>query len=327
MTLTSHLSDKQSPVRQFIHACAPELALAGTAGRDGKAMAEFFGFDELTSLETQLPMPAAVKDRKSHAIVAGMALDYRLRMSLPGFDLANTAGQKGLDILARDTSIVHRGKHIHEVLEMALGFSFRILNEKNPDRMSLVRASVVLSWCESIMRVGPGPVLSGNLGRQIKRAKDAVDLMFGIDESLLFDIERMRDCVNPLIDQWNQEIADGQRYVPNPRFLGSAAVGGADADWAVGDLLVDLKSTEKITNPWLRETLFQLLGYTLLDLDDSLGIRRVGILLPRQPFFTVWSVGELLNRDADEALPQLREEFAGLLVDMLKRQPARHLVP
>ncbi|MBP2412043.1 hypothetical protein JOF48_000842 [Arthrobacter stackebrandtii] len=320
MTLTSHLSDKQSAVRQFIQACAPELALAGTAGRDGKAMAEFFGFDELTAREARLSIPEAVEDRKSHAIVAGIALDYRLRMDLPGFDFANTAGQKGLDILAKDMTVVPRGKHIHKVLEMALGFAYNTLKEKNPHRMSVARASVALAWCESIMRVGPELALSGNLGRQIRRAKDAVDLMMGIDESLLFDIELMRDGATPLIDQWNQEIAAGERYVPNPRFLGSAAVGGADADWTIGDLLVDLKTTEKVTNPWLRETLFQLLGYTLLDVDDSLGIRRVGILLPRQPFFAVWSVDELLNRDAADALPELRDEFADLLSDMLTRQ-------
>lgn len=97
-------------------------------------------------------------------------------------------------------------------------------------------------------------------------------------------------------------------------------MGGADADWAVGDLLVDLKTTEKITNPGLRETLFQLISYALLDLDDSLGIRRVGILLPRQPFFAVWSMDELLNRDASDALPALRAVFSELLSERVKHQ-------
>lgn len=156
------------------------------------------------------------------------------------------------------------------------------------------------------MRSGPTAALSGNLGRQVKRAKTAVDLMMGIDHSLLFDIAMMRDGVDPVLEQWKQGIAAGDSYVPNPRFLGSSAVGGADGDWAIGDLLVDLKTMEKITNPWLRDTLFQLLGYALLDLDDSLGIRRVGILLPRQPFFAVWSMDDLLNRDVADALPELR---------------------
>lgn len=137
--------------------------------------------------------------------------------------------------------------------------------------------------------------------------------MMNIDDSLLFDIALMRRAVEPTLDEWNRGIEAGVDYVANPRFLGSLAVGGADADWAVGDMLVELKTREEITSPWLRDTLFQLLGYALLDLDDSLGIRRVGILLPRQPYFAVWTLDDLLQRDADVALPRLRAAFAVLL--------------
>ena len=320
MSLTSHLRDKQSPVRQFICGCAPVLALAGTPGRHGHEVASFFGFDELTALETRIPTPEAVKDRKSHAIVAGMALDYRLRMDLPGFDIEATVAQSGLDLLAEDFTVVRRGKHIHKLLEMAVAFTYLQLREKRPHLLGLARASIPLAWCESIARIGPSAALSGALGRQIRRAKDANDLMMSIDDSLVFDIANMREAVAPVVDQLGQEIAAGVGYVPNPDFLGSLAVGGADADWLGGDLLVELKTREKITNPWLRETLFQLLGYTLLDLDDSLGIRRVGILLPRQPFFAVWGLDELLGRGAADALPSLRTEFADLLIEMPKRE-------
>lgn len=43
-------------------------------------------------------------------------------------------------------------------------------------------------------------------------------------------------------------------------------------------------------------------------------------MLPRQPFFAVWSLDELPNRDAAVAIPELRAELADLLGDMLKRQ-------
>jgi len=286
-------------------------------------MASSFGFDELTALATQLPIPEGVKDRKGHASVAGMALDYRLRMDLPGFDFEHTVAQEGLDHLAVDPGVLHRGKHIHKVLKESLGLAYLTLREPDSHPLSLARASVPLAWCESIARGGPHDALSGDLGRQIKRAKDAVDLMMSIDEALVVDIAVMQKVVAPLLEEWNQGIAAGVEYRPNPRFLGSPAVGGADADWAIGDLLVDLKTRERITNPWIRDTLFQLLGYTLLDLDDSLGIRRVGILLPRQPYFAVWSLDDLLNEDASEALPRLRADFAVLLSDMLDRRLAR----
>jgi hypothetical protein len=322
MSLTRHLESAESPVRRFIYGSAPQLALAGTRGLQGKTIASSFGFDELTALATQLPIPEEVKDRNSHASVAGMALDYRLRMDLPGFDFEQTVANRGLERLAADPGVVHRGKHIHQLLNEAFSLAYLTLHEKDRHPLSLARASVPLAWCESIARGGPHDALTGDLGRQIKRAKDSVSLMMSIDESLIFDIALMHRAVAPLLEEWNLDIAAGGLYRPNPSFLGSPVVGGADADWVIGDMLVDLKTREQITNPWIRETLFQLLGYALLDLDDSLGIRRVGILLPRQPFLAVWSLDDLLNEDASEALSRLRADFAVLLSEILDRLPA-----
>jgi hypothetical protein len=325
MSLTTHLADIDSPIRQFIYESAPRLALAGTRGRQGALLATSFGFDELTALETRLPIPAEVKERQSHATMAGMALDYRLRMELPGFDFVETMAQRGLDVLAADLSVVHRAKHIHRMLEQAaLGLSYLTLKERDSHPLSLARASVPLAWCESIARTGPKNALSGDLGRRIKRMKSAADLMMSIDDALVFDIAIMRDAVGPLLEEWNRAIEGGVDYVSNPSFLGSVAVGGADADWALGDTLVELKTREEITHPWIRDTLFQLLGYALLDLDDSLGIRRVGILLPRQPFFAAWYLEDLLDDDADAALPRLRADFAVLLAQRISAvDPAR----
>lgn len=314
MSLTTHLADLDSPIRQFIYESAPRLALAGTRGRQGALLATSFGFDELTALEARLPIPEEVKARQSHAAIAGMALDYRLRMELPGFDFVETMARRGLDVLAADLSVVHRGKHIHRMLDQtALGLSYLTWKDRDSHPLSLARASVPLAWCESIARTGPKNALSGDLGRRIKRMKNAVDLMMSIDDALVFDIAIMRDAVGPLLEEWNRAIEGGVHYVSNPNFLGSPAVGGADADWAIGDTLVELKTREEITNPWVRDTLFQLLGYALLDLDDSLGIRRVGILLPRQPFFATWNLEDLLDDDADTALASLRADFAVLL--------------
>lgn len=319
MSLTRHLTDTSSPIRQFIHQSAPELALAGTRGSIGMLMGTRFGFDDLTALETQIPIPEAVKpaQRRIHAVTTGMALDYRIRMSLPGFEVSETTAQQGLDLLGRNTEVVHRGKHIHRMLEQALGFTYLTLKDKNPHPLSLARVSVVLAWCEAIYRAGPITALAGDLGRRIKRAKTPVDLMMGIEDDLVFDVAWMHQPLEPLVEEWNEAVANGAAYTPNPQFVGSAVVGGADADWVIGELLVELKTREDITNPWLRDALFQLIGYTLLDLDDSLIIRHVGILLPRQPYLATWDLDDLFGRDAEGALPELRESLAALLIDMI----------
>ena len=134
----------------------------------------------------------------------------------------------------------------------------------------------------------------------------------------------MHKSLGPLLEEWNRAVSDDFDYTPNPTFPVALAIGGADADLAINDLLVDFKTREEITNPWLRDTLFQLLGYTLLDLDDSLGIRRVAILLPRQPYIAIWKLDDLLGRDADEVLPKLREAFAGVLATVLASQLGVH---
>lgn len=320
MSLTRHLKDANSPVRQFIYASAPALAAAGTRGAAGAAAASQFDFDSLTTLETQIPVPAEVKSsqRKGHAIVAGIALDYRIRMDLPGFDVGETTAWRGLKRLQANPDVIHRGKHVARLLQDALNFAYLTLKEKNPQPLSLARLSIPLAWCESIYRAGPVVALTNDVGRRIKRAKDAVELVMGIEDELLFDVHGMHKPLTPLLTEWAQAAADGHQYTPNPTFLGSTAVGGADADLAISDLLVDVKTREQITNPWIRDTLFQLLGYTLLDIDDSHGIRRVAILLPRQPYIAIWSLDDLFGRDADEALPELREEFASLLLELMR---------
>jgi hypothetical protein len=322
MSLTSHLADAESSVRKFILAKAPELALAGTRGADGKKWAERFGFDGLSSLETRIPIPPDVEaaTRQRHATTAGIAVDYRIRMDLPEFDISQTTAKRGLDRLALDPDVIHRGKHILRTLRDAtLGLAYLTLQEKNPHPLSLARASVPMAWCESIFRAGPVAALENDLGKQIKRAKGAADLMMSIERSLLFDIAHMHRPIENLLTQWRQDVAQGAYYAPNPSFMGSFAVGGADGDLIIDDLLVEVKTREEVTNPWLRETLFQLLGYALLDLDDAHGIRRVGIMLPRQSHLQIWSLDEFFGTDAEYVLPVLRNEFAVLLSEILER--------
>ncbi len=123
--------------------------------------------------------------------------------------------------------------------------------------------------------------------------------------------------LSELLADWSRAAAEGLPYQPNQAFLAGLAVGGADGDLVIGDLLLDLKAREKVTNPWLRGALFQLLGYVLLDINDLYGVRRVGIMLPRQIHFQTWSLDELFGANSEEVLPGLREEFTALLREMV----------
>jgi len=102
-----------------------------------------------------------------------------------------------------------------------------------------------------------------------------------------------------------RQLPDDQR-VCGPVFTGSSDLGGADADFIVGGLLIDCKAT---TRPHTinRSAVQQLAGYLLLDYDDTYAINQVGLYLSRQGALITWSVPDFLNAlGARVPLPQLR---------------------
>ncbi|MGW5434652.1 hypothetical protein ACWET9_47370 [Streptomyces sp. NPDC004059] len=102
-----------------------------------------------------------------------------------------------------------------------------------------------------------------------------------------------------------RRLPDEQR-VCGPVFTGSSDLGGADADFIVGGLLIDCKAT---TRPHTinRSAVQQLAGYLLLDYDNAYAIDRVGLYLSRQGALITWSVAEFLTAlGARVPLPRLR---------------------
>ncbi|GAA3485484.1 hypothetical protein [Streptomyces yanii] len=91
-----------------------------------------------------------------------------------------------------------------------------------------------------------------------------------------------------------------------PVFAASSDLGGADADFIAGGLLIDCKAT---TRPHKigRAEVQQLAGYLLLDYDDTYRIDQVGFYLSRQGTLIAWTVPEFLTTlGSRKPLPQLR---------------------
>lgn len=78
-----------------------------------------------------------------------------------------------------------------------------------------------------------------------------------------------------------------------PTFVGSADLGGADADFILDGLLLDCKATRHPRSLG-RDALYQLAGYLLLDYDDRYRITSLGIYLSGQGAMITWSVDEFL---------------------------------
>jgi hypothetical protein len=79
-----------------------------------------------------------------------------------------------------------------------------------------------------------------------------------------------------------------------PDFRGSQDIGGADADFILGGLLLDCKAAIQPRRLG-RDEIYQLAGYLLLDYDDQYGINRVGLYLSRQRALIVWNVPDFLH--------------------------------
>ncbi|MBD8583777.1 hypothetical protein IFT90_04300 [Frigoribacterium sp. CFBP 8766] len=311
MALTHHLKDRHSPVRQFLEKSAPRLALAGSPGPLGREVADEFSFYRLTSRALTVPIPAGVEDKRTHASPVGMALDYRVRMMLGGSWVDGTTAQIGLQRFQNNTKGIRYGRRMAQVLADALELAVQQAEAGTDEDQD--RLAVVLAWCESFYRAGIHALIRGSIGKQLRNADSPAVLLESIDPLIILDLAALRRSSTSQIGQWSSAVQGGSRLELNPDFDGSGAVGGADADWLIEDTLIDCKATEQLGNAWIRKTLFQLVGYTLLDFDDSLKIRQIAIWLPRRQALQVWSLAELLRAPVEQALPELRASFEAML--------------
>jgi hypothetical protein len=96
-------------------------------------------------------------------------------------------------------------------------------------------------------------------------------------------------------------------------FSGSRLI-SADCDVIAGGLLLDLK-TSASSSSVSRAELFQLIGYSLLDLEDAYRISEVATFSARYGRLAIWGLQELVDELAGRTTPvaDLRREFQDML--------------
>lgn len=302
MSLTKHLTDSGSPVRVYVDGISPALRALKSGNDRARNAGTALGLVELAGSRTILPPVRGVDTSR-----AGMAVDFRVRIALGGFDAHDSAAAVGIAELPLYKGEVENGSHRARILTEAFEVAIRLL-ESPSVAADLDRAALLLSHCEQIHRGGI-EVLEGSVGKACDLVGNGQEFADGLDELSLADLRSMMESNSAQVNQWRDQIVSGDRFEPNPMFAGSSLVGGADADWLIGNTLIDSKAYAELTVPKLRSFLQQLLGYVLLDLDDSLRIRTVGVWLPRQGLTKTWGLEVLLGGDPEEMLPTMREGF------------------
>lgn len=86
----------------------------------------------------------------------------------------------------------------------------------------------------------------------------------------------------------------------SPVFDGSGLVGGADADFILGNRFYEIKAVLRPRDK-LPDRLRQLIGYLLLDWNDRYGLETAGFYFARQGEFVSWPVAFLIPETAGDA--------------------------
>ncbi|MGH3170093.1 MAG: ATP-dependent helicase, partial [Trebonia sp.] len=166
----------------------------------------------------------------------------------------------------------------------------------------LARLCFVAAGYEDVYR--SGEVRRGSMLASVTHVTRLGDLLRAVPDYAVGDIERQLALSAPVFGEFR--ALPRSAVTCGPVFEGSADIGGADADFVAGGLLLDCKATTEPRRLGADE-IYQLAGYLLLDYEDEFGIRSVGLYLSRQGAVVRWDVPKFLSLlGARESLPDLR---------------------
>jgi hypothetical protein len=285
MSLTTELRNPRSPVTELVTFAA---ALVAGAKRGELFDAPFKGLLQVASLPKVMTVPPV---DGADAGVVGTASDYRLRYHLGACSSGRFMARGGAAYVTGVTPLACSQfdwffANVDE-LTMALMPAGRHLDD---DAEHLLGSyCVVLALLDAVFRSGGGWIPELPPLTNQRSAPDKEPLLALASEPVIRDVVNLSRSAEtefgPLI-----EISSGASvpYHPNPRFAGSRGIGGADADFIIGDTLFDLKSTKRFNSAALRDGLLQLIGYCLLDYGDEYSIRHVGLYFSRYAWVKAW---------------------------------------
>ena len=288
MSLTSHIEDKNSPIRDFFDTKFPNTR---PVVRECNKL--------LRDAETIVP---ADEMATGHYSTLGTAIDYRLRYYFavtPYRELVawkGAVGVSGEPILWENLGIPLSLPKIaiegfFQDLDKVLSKLQPVGRKLNCDGEQLLnRYCIVLALFEQCFRTVPRPTWS-LFQANVSSADDLLELAPA----------HWIDDLCAMSEAFYDYFKDGlkQKAILNPTFDGSALIGGADADiilemWDGVSCLIDIKAT---VNARIEGKSFhQLLGYCLLDFSNRYRIERVGFYLPRQARFIGWQLEDLIQR-------------------------------
>ena len=317
MSLTSHLKDKSSYVREFFEEHLPNTKSINSDGITLESLqitAEIHNpkattpVNKLSNLNfgEAIILPLAMEDYPWQ--VVGIAFDYRLRYFLevtPTEQLVAMKGASGVRMHFQTSKYPLAFLELQaQLAQLAPELGKGILppeKEMYLDRLCIAlaqyeacyRAEIRENW--PVIEIGP----KGSLVDLLSKSPDIVaEDLFSL-ANLFYDTHSTLSNLTP-------------RFL-NPTFGASGLLGGADADLILSHRLIDIKTVHKAKVS--REYLWQLAGYVLADKENVYEIEEVGFYFARHGKEISWKVNDFFDYLAGEItdVSQLRYEFNQLL--------------
>jgi len=317
MSLTSHLKDTSSPVNRFFaerfaNVSAARASLSPTDD-PGIVLGRYLAPEDLPKRAAwRLGEPVVtpeLEDRRAYRwSTIGVAFDYRVRFFFAPSDgdhrVARIGAERLSDVWGAITKVPRAFEELEERLH-ELRHQEPVLRDDPEFEHHLGSLCFALALYEEYFRMGgAGHSPLEDLGP----LTDLGTVLTLASPSARADLAALTRHLT-----MTQGALLTSPIVPNPTFVGSQLVGGADADVIAGHWLIDLKTVT--ASQIERVDLWQILGYALLDFDHSYGIDEVGIYYSRHGVQVVWPVGDLLRLMAGQKVDaeQSREEFNALV--------------
>ncbi|MFE2675720.1 UvrD-helicase domain-containing protein [Streptomyces hygroscopicus] len=295
LSLTGQLKYDSSPISQFM---ARHLPHSENLVRDYQRRIAGL-VHPVQPIDVQYPNWSAL----------GHAIDYRLRLSLGGrLGLAVVAGVMLLDETGPLRGAPARGarKALHTAgRELLATVDTYLADPSSLEENALIRLCFVAGFFEDIARTGE--IRRFSMLSSATPATTLDDLTAAVPGYVITDIDQQMHLAEKPFAPF-RALPSASR-VCGPVFAGSGDIGGADADYILGGLLLDCKAT-KDPRRLGREEIYQLAGYLLLDYDDQFGIHQVGLYLSRQGGLITWDAADFLRRlGASAPLAHLRAQL------------------
>lgn len=299
--LTAELDIKDSPVRRFF---------------DEKFSS---GLRDIQRRYRQ-PSPAlvvpAVDRQEANPGTVGTAADWLLRFELcprPSLRLAAA----GAALCGRSSGMVEAfleiaaslGYDPDAVLEVSTNDFTGPIDGNDSDASQLASACWALALLTEMYR-NPMAAMRGPLGRFEGHRASASELLDLVPPAAMDQLAGLRGVfASTLLPELAHRTG---RWILGPDFTGSALI-KADADLIVAGLLLDLKTDSKLSLGV--KTMFQVIGYALLDFDDAYHLTEVGIFSARYAYLATWEIFALLDELAGckVNLSSIRQEFRQFL--------------